>query len=84
MALQLQINIRPSGEIMPNDLDRLVYELSQLVQSRIPCKVFGYGAVEIVAPENSRFTSELPATAEAIKETAAPLRMAAGLSDALL
>lgn len=75
MAKQIQINLRLGGDSEPADLDRIIYEATQLIQSRIPCKIFGYGVVDVPSPEQSRFKSDEPATADVIHEVAAPIRM---------
>lgn len=83
MAYQIQMNLRDFGGMDANDLDRIAYEATQFVQSRIPSKIFGYGIVLIDDPERSipRSATGEPATADVIMETAAPIRM---LADALL
>lgn len=83
MAKQIQINFRDFAGLSEGELDHLVYETTKFIQSRIPCKMFGYGVVEVEDPEKSKpisVTGE-PAVAEETRDTPAPIRM---LADALL
>ncbi len=77
MAKQIQITLAPYGYVSPGDMDVIAYEASKFIQSRLPCKVLGYGTVEVEAPEVAsldQLRKSQPA-AESINEVAAPIRM---------
>lgn len=81
---QIQINLQMHGAISENDLDLIVYEAAKMIQSRVPCRIVGYGVVEIPSPTLPKSISPTnePALPEATIEQSAPIRLA--IEEALL
>ena len=76
MAKQLTVQFQLYGELAPNDLDRIAYELSLSLQRQIPCKVLGYGVVDILSAMPQSFTiTGVPGIVDAIEEQSAPIKM---------
>lgn len=47
MAKQIQINLQMLDDVLPNALDHLIFELTLSIQKQLPCRILGYGVVEV-------------------------------------